>query len=120
MVRFCGEECRRRGEEEHKEECVSMREEREFSDQLRLVVKIWRKIRKDGVIKNEAQGKVSRCWEDLMDHVKELVEDKEGMVISQYEQMKAVMARSEVPPWETFLSIYGKVMTNCFSLRSDR
>ena len=120
MVRFCGEDCKRRGEEEHNEECGSMKRERGFSDQLRLVVKIWRKIRKEGVHKSETHGEVVRCWDDLMDHVEELVEDKEDLLIAQYEQMEAVMPRSEIPPWKIFLSIYGKVMTNCFSLRSDR
>ena len=122
MVRFCGEECRRRGEEEHEEECGSIRKEREFSDQLRLVVKIWRMIRKEGVHRSETQGEVSRCWDDLLDHAEELLEDKakEDLLMTEYGELEAVMTRSEMPPWITFLSIYGKVMTNCFSLRSDR
>ena len=122
MVRFCGEECRRRGEEEHEEECASIRKEREFSDQLRLVVKIWRMIRKEGVHRSETQGEVSRCWDDLLDHAEELLEDKakEDLLMTEYGELEALMTRSEMPPWKTFLSIYGKVMTNCFSLRSDR
>ena len=121
-MRFCGEECRRRGEEEHEEECASIRKEREFSDQLRLVVKIWRMIRKEGVHRSETQGEVSRCWDDLLDHAEELLEDKakEDLLMTEYGELEAVMTRSEMPPWKTFLSIYGKVMTNCFSLRSDR
>ena len=120
VVRFCGEECRGRGEEEHEEECDNMSKERELSDQLRLIVKIWRKIKREGVDKVEVYGTVSRCWEDLIDHVEELLEDKEDLMIAQYNQMESVMSKSDLPPWETFVSIYGKVMTNCFSLRSDR
>ena len=120
VVRFCGEECRRRGEEEHEEECGSIRKEREFSDQLRLVVKIWRMIRKEGVHRSERQRDVSRCWDDLLDHAEELVEDKakEDLLMTEYGELEAVMR--DIPTGKTFLSIYGKVMTNCFSLRSDR
>ena len=120
LVRYCGEECRRKGEEEHGEECHQIRKEKGLSDELRLIVKIWRKIRKEGEQRRETQGGISRCWEDLMDHVEEMMEDKADLLTAEYHQLMVVMNEDEIPPWNTFLSIYGKVLTNCFSLRSDR
>ena len=94
--------------------------ERTLSDQLRLIVKIWRKIRREGVEKMEVMGTLFRCWNNLIDHVDEMLLNNKELLAEQYAQLKAVLKDSEIPPWKVFLSIYGKVVTNCFSLRSDR
>ena len=120
LARYCGDHCKKEGLEEHAEECSLEKNERRLSDQLRLIVKIWRKIRREGVEKMEVMGTLFRCWNDLIDHVDEMLLNNKELLAEQYALLKAVLKDSEIPPWKVFLSIYGKVVTNCFSLRSDR
>ena len=120
LVRWCGEECRHEGIEEHEEECSRMKLERGWSDQMRLVLKIWRKISREGDREAEIFGGFRRCWDDLEDHCYEILADNKLNLKAQYSKLEAVIGPSDLPPWKSFLSIYGKVMVNCFSLRSDR
>ena len=93
---------------------------RVLNDQLRLVARIWVKIRCGQAFMAEQHNDVSRKWEDLMDHSEDLLNEKEELVNSQYTLLGAVMKKQEMPDKETFVSIYGKMLVNCFSLRSDR
>ena len=45
----------------------------ELNDQLRLVIRIWLKIRTEGMHKVERVGNISKCWDYLVDHMKELM-----------------------------------------------
>ena len=124
LARYCGEECKVAGEEEHEEECTVMGKvgtgRMVLSDQLRLVAKIWLKIRKEGSNIVEQGGTMSKCWADLMDHAEELMKDSEELLLAQYNALGAVMKKVDMPPMEIFVSIYGKILTNSFSLRTDR
>ena len=73
-----------------------------LNDQLRLVIRIWLKIRTEGVHKVERVGNMSKCWDYLVDHVKELI------------------VANNMPSMDIFVNIYGKILINSFSLRSDR
>ena len=112
------------GLEEHRMECTTMAKgvpgRLELNDQLRLVVRIWLKIRSEGVHKVERAGNLSKCWDYLVDHTKELLAASKEELIAQYNILGAVLKKSDMPSMEIFDNIYGKILVNSFSLRSDR
>ena len=63
LARYCGEDCKVAGREEHEEECRVMENvgvgRMMLSDQLRLVARIWLKIRKTDV-NIEQEGTISK------------------------------------------------------------
>ena len=124
LARYCGEDCKEAGKEEHGEECRVLenlgKKKMMLSDQLRLVARIWFKIRKTNVVHVEQEGTFSQSWEDLMDHKEELMGDSEELMLAQYETLGSVLEKSDMPPMAKFVEICGKILTNAFSLRSDR
>ena len=91
-----------------------------LNDQLRLVLRIWLKIRSEGVHKVERVSNMSKCWDYLVDHAKELQAANKEELNAQYNELGAVMKKADMPSMETFINIYGKILVNSFSLRSDR
>ena len=91
-----------------------------FISLLRLVMKIWLKIRnmKDDFI--EEQEKLSNSWNNLMSHYEDLVCDSKDLLTAQYKILEAHLNKKDLPSMEEFITIYGKILTNSFSLRSDR
>ena len=63
---------------------------------------------------------MSKCWDDLVDHAKELLAASREGLIAQYNELGAVMKKADMPSMDTFVNIYGKILVNSFSLRSDR
>jgi len=124
MERYCGEDCKVAGEEEHEEDCRVLGKlgthAMVLSDQLRLVAKIWLKIRKSGHEFSEKNEITSKSWGDLMDHAEELMKDSEELLLAHYNALAAVIKKADMPPMEVFVEIYGRILTNSFSLRSDR
>ena len=91
-----------------------------LNDQLRLLVRIWLKIRREGVDKVEEEGVMSKCWDTLVDHATELMDASKEVLIAQYNELGAVLKKVDMPSMDTFVNIYGKILVNAFSLRSDR
>ena len=124
LVRYCGEQCRVRGVEEHRVECKVLAQAQAasmgLSDQLRLTIRIWLKIRMEGVHKVERVGNMSKCWDYLVDHEKELMAVNKEELIAQYDELGAVLKKINMPSMDIFVNIYGKILVNSFSLRSDR
>ena len=124
LVRYCGEHCKVMGAEEHRLECNTMSQlgtaRMTINDQLRLLVRIWLKIRREGVEKVEEEGDMSKCWDNLVDHSTELLAASREVLIAQYKELGAVLKRVDMPSMDTFVNIYGKILVNAFSLRSDR
>ena len=124
LVRYCGEHCKVMGADEHRLECSIMGQlgtaRMGLNDQLRLVVRIWLKIRREGVDKAEKDGDMSKCWDDLVDHTKELLAASREGLIAQYNELGAVLKKVDMPSMDTFVNIYAKILVNAFSLRSDR
>ena len=112
-----------KGWEEHKLECTMIGQEgaggRVLNDQLRLVTRIWLKIR-SGRNMGEVSDDLVRSWDDLVDHAEEMLEEKEELLNCQYNLLGAVIKKQMMPDKKTFVSIYGKMLINSFSLRSDR
>ena len=112
------------GEEEHRLECNALGAvgtvRTELNDQLRLVIRIWLKIRTEGVHKVERVGNMSKCWDYLVDHMKELMAVHKEELIAQYNELRAVLKKVNMPSMDIFVNIYGKILVNSFSLRSDR
>ena len=112
------------GREEHGEECRVLEklgsEKMMLSDQLRLVARIWFKIRKADVLHVEQEGTFSKSWEDLMDHREELMNDSEELILDQYKTLGSVLEKDDMPPLDKFVEICGKLLTNAFSLSYDR
>jgi len=90
-----------------------------LNDQLRLVARIWMRIRTEGGSISEEQGCLSSSWEDLQDQTVLLMDKKEDLLISQYHLLGAVMRKVDMPDFKTFVSIYGKMLINSFALRMD-
>ena len=56
-----------------------------------------------------------------MDHAEDLATERREELDYEYRQIEAAAKdEEEIPSWQTFISIYGKILTNCFCLRSDR
>ena len=113
------------GVEEHRMECKALGQlmttaRQGLNDQLRLVIRIWLKIRTEGVHKVERVGNMSKCWDYLVDHVKELMAANKEDLIAQYNELGAVLKKVNMPSMDIFVNIYGKILINSFSLRSDR
>ena len=110
-----------KGAEEHRLECITMAQvgtaKLGLNDQLRLVVRIWLKLRREGVDKVEKDGDMSKCWDDLVDHAKELLAASREGLIAQYNELGAVMKKADMPSMDTFVNIYGKILVNSFSLK---
>ena len=123
LVRYCGEVCKGKGWKEHGIECTFIGQEgaggRVLNDQLRLVARIWIKIRMEGEKFVERHGWLSNSWPGLLDHAEHLMERKEDLLLAQYRLLGAVMRKKDMPDIKTFVSIYGKMIINSFSLRSD-
>ena len=123
LVRYCGEVCKGRGEEEHREECRAIGQKnaggRVLNDELRLVARIWLKLRKDGKSPGEKQGVLLRNWTDLEDNFEKLLEREEKFLHAQYHLLGAVLNNSDMPDFITFVHIYGKIVFNGFLLRSS-
>ena len=92
-----------------------------LSDQLRLVLKIWLKIRRkdEEQFLEEGEG-ISKSWSGLIDHYEDLVLDSKELLEAQYSILRAHIKPADLPSMEEFIRIYGKILTNSFSLRSDR
>ena len=123
-MRYCSEQCRVVGEQEHRVECRTLSKvitaTTDLNDQLRLIIRIWLKIRTEGVHKVERVGNMSKCWDYLVDHVKELMAANKEELIAQYDELGAVLQKVNMPSMDNFVNIYGKVLVNSFSLRLDR
>ena len=91
-----------------------------LSDQLRLVTRIWLKVRKNEEDHVEQEGSLRKSWTELMDHKEELLSDSEELLLAQYNALGSVLRKVDMPPMDKFVEIYGKILTNSFSLRSDR
>ena len=81
---------------------------------------LWRGLKKEGVNMVEGSCSITKSWLDLMDHAEEWMKDSEELLLVQYNELEAVMRREDMPTMKTFIDIYGKILTNSFSLRTDR
>ena len=101
-------------------ECGYVRRERHVSDMVRLVARIWRKITEDRENNSETDGTHVRSWDDLLDNAEVLLAKRHEELAAEYKQLQQVLDHPELPDWDNFVSICGKIITNCFCLRSDR
>jgi len=126
MVCYCSNNCRVAGTAEHRLECLilmrSGTNRLSLSDHIRLIIRIWLRIRSEGVHRVERAGNLSKCWDYLADHSRELEADAENKEILQneYNEMGNILSKVDMPSYEVFLNIYSKILVNSFSLRSDR
>ena len=113
-----------KGWEEHRMECCFIGQEgaggRVLNDQLRLVARIWLNLKIGRGQDGEQCGEYRMTWGQLEDHKEEIMKEKEELITSQYNLLGAVMKKEDMPDKETFISIYGKMLVNSLSLRSDR
>ena len=123
LVRYCGGLCKEMDWEEHEIECTYIGQEGAegwvLNDQLRLLARIWIKIKMEGVDIAEEQGCLTNSWSDLTDNAEDLMCKKEDFLNAQYRLLGAVMRKGDMPKIKTFVSLYGKMMINSFSLRTD-
>ena len=55
-----------------------------------------------------------------MSHYEDLVNDSKDLLEAQYKILQTHINKTDLPTMEMFITIYGKILTNSFSLRSDR
>ena len=77
-------------------------------------------VREDKENLVEQNRSQARHWRDLMSHSGHLLADRKPELELDYKQLATALPHHEMPDWETFLSVCGKILTNCFCLRSDR
>ena len=84
-------------------------------------MKIWLKLRgkEDNDFQEEGEN-ISKSWNSLIDHYEDLVNDSRDLLAAQYKILESHFSKSDLPSMEEFITIYGKILTNSFSLRSDR
>jgi len=122
LVSYCSQKCREENSQEHLRECTVLGKVGSLiSDQLRLVMKIWLKLRgkEDNDFREEGEN-ISKSWNSLIDHYEDLVNDSKDLLTAQYKVLETHINKSDLPSMEEFITIYGKILTNSFSLRSDR
>ena len=93
---------------------------RVLNDHLRLLVRIWLKIKIGRGMEPEQCGDYERSWVMLEDHAEDIMKDKENMLRSQYHLLGAVMSKEDMPDFDSFVSIYCKILINGIPLTSDR
>ena len=122
LVTYCSPACREEAEEEHRQECTVLGTAGlHLSDQLRLVMKIWLKVRRREEAELVEEGeKASKSWGGLISHHDQLLKDSRDLLEAQYGCLQAHINQADLPSMEQFITIYGKILTNSFSLRSDR
>jgi len=122
LVSYCSKECQEIEREEHQQECTVLGgAAANISDQLRLVMKIWLKLRQNPEEDFSEGGKrISKSWSSLIDHYDDLVNDSKDLLDAQYKILETHLNKKDLPSIEKFITIYGKILTNSFSLRSDR
>ena len=93
-----------------------------LSDHLRLILRIWLKIRSEGVHRVERAENLSKCWDYLVDHSVELQAEADNREVLQTEfnELGTILSKADMPSLEIFTNIYSKILVNSFSLRSDR
>ena len=62
----------------------------------------------------------ARHWRDLLSHSAQLAAERREELEQDYKQLSSALPHHQMPDWETFLEVCGKILTNCFCLRSDR
>ena len=62
----------------------------------------------------------ARDWRDLLSHSAQLAAERREELEQDYKQLSSALPHHQMPDWETFLEVCGKILTNCFCLRSDR
>ena len=126
LVCYCSPSCRQGGTAEHRLECLIMTRAGEarlkLSDHLRLILRIWLKIRSEGVHRVERAENLSKCWDYLVDHSMELQAEADNREVLQTEfnELGTILSKADMPSLEIFTNIYSKILVNSFSLRSDR
>ena len=97
------------GAEEHRMECNALGQagtaRMGLNDQLRLIIRIWLRIRTEGVHKVERVGNMSKCWDYLVDHEKELMAANKEELIAQYNELGAVLKKVNMPSMYIFVNI---------------
>ena len=68
----------------------------------------------------EQNSSQTRHWGELLSHSAQLGAERRPELEEEYKQLGSALADHQMPDWETFLSVCGKILTNCFCLRSDR
>ena len=93
-----------------------------LTDHLRLIIRIWLKIRSEGVHRVERADNLSKCWDYLVDHSKELQAegDNRDVLQAEFNELGTILNKADMPSLEIFINIYSKILVNSFSLRSDR
>ena len=93
-----------------------------ISDHLRLILRIWLRIRSEGVHRVERAENLSKCWDYLVDHSKQLQAegDNRDVLQSEFNELGTILSKADMPSLEIFINIYSKILVNSFSLRSDR
>ena len=126
LVCYCSPACRLSGTAEHRLECLIMTRagsaRLKITDHLRLILRIWLKIRSEGVHRVERAENLSKCWDYLVDHSKELQAegDNRDVLQSEFNELGTILSKADMPSLEIFINIYSKILVNSFSLRSDR
>lgn len=124
LVGYCSQACKLAGAAEHSMECRVLGRAGTarlgLSDHLRLIVRIWLRIRTEGVHRVERAGSLSKCWDYLADHVAELRAESGELLQQQYGELGKVLSKADMPSLENFINMYSKILVNSFSLRSDR
>ena len=122
LVIYCSPACREEASQEHRQECTVLGTAGlHLSDQLRLVMKIWLKVRRREEADLVERGeKTSKTWAGLISHSDQLLQDSRDLLEAQYGCLQAHIKQADLPSMEEFVTIYGKILTNSFSLRSDR
>ena len=113
-----------KGWEEHRMECSFIGQHgaggRVLSDNLRLLVRIWLNVRTGRGTDPEVCGDYERNWASLEEHKEDILKDKEALLRCQYHLLGAVMNKDDMPDYDTFVSIYCKILINGIPLTSDK
>ena len=79
-----------------------------ISDHLRLILRIWLRIRSEGVHRVERAENLSKCWDYLVDHSKQLQAegDNRDVLQSEFNELGTILSKADMPSLEIFINIF--------------
>ena len=75
-------------------------------------------VEEDDVV--DEKKRLRRRWQELEGHEDKLEEESGDVLRFLHKEMEEVVGKEVAPPYSAFLTLWGRLQTNSFSLRSDR
>jgi len=122
MVGYCGEACRLQDRDRHKIECkiVMKTKTKTWNHRVWFLARACIRVQTEGWDEpDRINNAKSRTFRDLLDHYTDITSDPSREHNKWWHSEVAELLGDLMPPMEEYISIYGRLLVNSFSLRVD-